>query len=365
MKYLDDIDRSIQDNVINIKSGYQSRTYRYDLLDKDENFKKTLTNISINKNSISFSGFIDVKRTGTVNLTGLDPDIDFINDRIKIYVTLNDGMNNLTYPLGIYLLSSPVKVLITKDVYNYQVNIYSKTQILIEDKVIARFVIKKGKVYTNVIQELLIGTGIGNIEVTNSGLAANRSFSYDAGSSKLFIINELLKQINYYPIYTDNDGSVIIKPSVLSQERNADFYYRINDESIVQKGLAETLDLFNVPNVTTRVVTNSENEPLVSTYKNYDPQDPTSIPNRGREIDDYQEISDIPDQTTLDEFVLREAEASKKIFGEVRFSSSLNPMHEQDECIEVNGEIFIETSWTMQLSTQGAMNHSARRVVYV
>lgn len=365
MNYLDGVSKAIQNDLININSGYQARSFRYDLLDKNENFKKTLTNVSNDKNSIAFSNFLQVKRTGTINFIGFDPDIDFINDRIKIYTILSDGVNELTYPSGMYLLSSPVEITKTNSVSEYSVSVYSKTQILVEDKEIERFVIKKGKVYTNVIQELLIGTGIGDIEIVSSPLTVQRDLSFEPGTSKISIINELLKQINYYPIFTNNEGSVSIEPYIPLQERNADYFYRINDNSIVSKGLTTTLDLFNVPNVVTRVVTNAETEPLVSTFKNYDTDDLTSIPNRGREIDDYKEISDIPDQLTLDAFVRREAEEAKKVFGEFTFNTSINPMHEQNECVEINGYIVVESSWRMSLTVSGLMSHTARRVVYV
>ncbi len=365
MNYLTTATEKVQNEVINISNGYQKRSFKYDLLDNQENFKKTLTNVELKGNSISFDNFSNCKRYGNIKLLGNDPDIDFINDRIKIYITLDNGVTELTYPLGVYLLSSPIKKMVTKTIYSYSVDVYSKLQILIEDKVIERYVLKKDTTYTTTIKSLLSSAGLDISKVENSDETASRDIVFNAGTSKLDIINNLLEQINFYPVYTDFEGVPVCKPSTLDKNRTADYFYRINQDSIVDFGLTQDLDLFNVPNVITRVVTNAETETLISTYKNYDESDPTSIPSRGREIDDYKEISDIPSQLSLDNFVQLEAERLREVYGEVSFSTSLNPLHEFKECIEVNGEVYIESSWTMSLDVTGKMSHEARRVVYV
>jgi len=365
MNYLEGIDRDIQNDVINIKSGYQERSFKYDLLDKNENFKKTLSNVVEDGNNISFDEFSKLKRSGKIKLIGEDLEIDFINDRVKIFITLNDGSNELTYPAGVYLLSSPTKKTMTKDVDSFSVDIYSKLQILIEDKVIERFVVTQNSSYTNTIKSLVSSAGFDISKIENSNEIAQRDIVFNAGTSKLDIINNLLKQINFYELYTDFDGFPIGKPSVLDLARTPDYFYKLNENSIVDFGINQELDLFNIPNVITRVVTNAETEPLISTYSNYNTDDPTSIPSRGREIDDYKEISDIPSQLSLDNFVLLEAERLRQVYGEINFNTSINPMHELKECIEVNGEVYIETNWTIDLSVNGKMKHEARRVVYV
>lgn len=396
MRYLENIDKEFQNDLINIKSGYQKRSFRYDLLDKNENFKKTLTNVDLNSNSIYYSGFSELKRGGSINLIGLDEDIDFINDRIKIYIVLDNGINpigttwisatqtwdnasltwdgqndvistktSLEYPLGVYLLSSPIRKMLQNDFYVYSIDIYSKLQIATEDKITERFVVNKNSVYTNVIKDLFSQMGFDISKVQNSSAITKRDIVYNAGTTKLKIINDLLRQINFYNAYTDNEGFVICKPSQLDEQRNPEFYYNLNPTSIVDYGLNDSLDLFNIPNVITRVATNAENQPITSTYKNYDENDPTSIQNRGREIVDYKEISDIPSQNDLDLFVRLELENAKKVYGEIDFTTSINPLHEHQECIFVNGDIYVETDYNIQLTIEGKMSHSARRIFYV
>ncbi len=360
MKYISELTQQQQNGIIDIKTGIQKRSFRYELLDKNENLKKVLTNVSECKLSLNDSAAI--KRMGNITLVGKDPEIDFINDRVKVYVQLGNGVLTGLFPLGVYLLSSPVEKYSEGNVTTFQIDIYSKIQILKEDKVSKRFVIKANTRYTDYIKELMTGLSLDG--VTESTILTTRDVSYNPGTAKLTIINDLIKQINYSDIYTDNDGLAIVKPYVLNSLRNPDYTYNTNEESIILNNYAKSLDAFNIPNVVTRVVTNSSST-LSYTYRNENLDDPTSIVSRGREIDDYKEISDIGDQTTLEAYVKREAEVLKQVYGAAKFASSINPLHEYQECIIFDNKVYIETGWTITLSTNGQMTHTLKEVVYV
>ncbi len=360
MKYITELTEQQQRDIIDIKSGIQKRSFRYELLDKQENLKKVLYNVTEGKLTLSDKN--SIKRMGKVTLVGKDPEIDFINDRIKVYVELGNGSVKGLFPLGVYLLSSPIEKHSEGRKTSYDIDIYSKVQILKEDKVNKRFVIKTNILYTYYITSLL--EGFDTSGVVASDILVTRDLSFDPGTPKLTIINELLKQINYNDLYTDNDGLIIAKPYVLNSMRNPDYVYNTDNESIVFNNYAKSLDAFDIPNVITRVVSNSSTT-LSYTYKNENVDDPTSVISRGREIDDYKEISDIGNQATLEAYVLREAETLKQVYGAAKFGSSINPLHEYQECIIFDNEVYIETGWQMTLTTNGQMTHELKGVVYV
>lgn len=366
MKYLEGIDEQLQRDLINIKNNYQSRGFRYELLDKNDNLKKELTNVSRTGCFIDMNNFAQVKRSGVIFFNEDDPDIDWINDRIKPYVTISDGITSLEYPLGVYLLSSPT-VTYTAQNDVRRVEVYSKLQILKEDKITDRLTLEAGTQYTVNIVNIITSTGISKVQVLPSTLTLNRAIEYPIGTPKLTIVNDLLSQINYYSLSSDNEGFVVSSPYVNVNERSVTYSYLDNRTSIVYNDVTEELNLFDVPNVFVVVASNAETSPLKSTFVNNSITDPTSVVNRGRQIVSYNTVSDVADQATLDALTERLADELNDVYGYVTFNTSINPLHEFLETLEFTyrgiSATFTEVSWKIELSNNGVMRHECRRLI--
>lgn len=100
-----------------------------------------------------------------------------------------------------------------------------------------------------------------NIEYTDAVLT--RSVEFEAGIEKLLPINNLLKQINYTPIYDDAHGvfaSILYRSQSI---RSADYVYADDNLSVIPQGVEEELDLFNIPNRWVVLCSNPEKELLI------------------------------------------------------------------------------------------------------
>lgn len=361
MRYLEGIPEGVQRDLINIRYGQQSRTFIYELMDKSEIKKKNLTNIS--DAMVEYNDFTDVKRSGSIIFIGEDSDIDWINDRIRVSVTLSNGVSTLTYPLGVYLLSSPT--VLTKDsIIERQVDVYSKLQILIEDKVTEIYTIPKNTVYTSEILKLVVASGISQTKITSSTQITARDLEYTVGTSKLAVINDLLNQIAYNPLDVDNEGFVVATPYASPKIKPVSYDYEEGDLSVLYNDYSEELNLFDVPNTFVIVASNAENLPLKSVYINNSITDPTSVINRGRRIVKYEQINDISNKAALDIYAQRLADESNDVYGEFVFETSINPMHENKEMLRVvrNGleRIYEEVGWRISLNQKATMRHVGR-----
>lgn len=104
-------------------------------------------------------------------------------------------------------------------------------------------------------------------------------------------------------------------------------------------------------------------------YRNDNPADRTSTVARGRNIVDFREVSDIADQTTLNNYVKRVAYDSSNIFRKIQFETLINPVHGYGNCIYIEDkklgirEKYIETMWEIPLEVGGRMKHAGRRIV--
>lgn len=397
------------------KSGTLNYTFRVDLLDKDETFKRTLTSINNTGSYVEFNSLASIKRIAHINFVGEDilsgglypsetlypndllfpkpdvltediGDIDFLNDRIKIYQvfkgtsviypsetlypseSLFPKSEDIEYPLGVFLLSSPNK---TSDagVTTYDITCYSKLTILSADKVAERTVITQGQTWTKAAIDIIKSAGITNINIPSSSKIIDRDIDFEIGTSKLSIANTLLDAINYTSLYTDGDGFIISEPYQAPDEKEIDLEYRDDEFSVIDnRGFSIAFDSFNTPNQWVGIASNPETEPLRSLYQNNNLTSSTSIQSRGRVIQaDLIIFNDVSDQATLDAKVKRQANEDSSIYESISFNTAAIPLHGflTKLLVDFEGESnkYIEKNWRINFT--GTMKHTARRVVAV
>lgn len=337
--------------------------FRYDLLSK---YEMKIGEISSVKGSVSLNSLAEIKRTGRFTISEVDAkDIDFLNDRLRPVVIIDDK----EYRLGTFLLPSPTrktqKGIITRDIEAYDV-----LQILKEDRITNRIFYKKGSRYEDIIRQMVNSAGIKNVLLEKTDSVLKRDREFEIGTSKLDVCNQLLQETNYTTLFTDENGIVKAKKYILPNARKIEIPYLANEFNItVRDSAVDEYDLFNIPNVWVIIVSNGENEPMKAIYRNDNPADRTSTVARGRNIVDFREVSDIADQTTLNNYVKRVAYDSSNIFRKIQFETLINPVHGYGNCIYIEDkklgirEKYIETMWEIPLEVGGRMKHAGRRIV--
>src|SRR5690606_30012693 len=121
---------------------------------------------------------------------------------------------------------------------------------------------------------------------------------WEAGTSKLRIVNDLLAAIDYNSLWVDGQGNFRATPyvrpaarsitySILNDESGAALVRELADgqESIYLDEWSRDRDVYGVPNKVVAVATGTgDEEPLVGVATNEDPASPFSEPSRGRWI---------------------------------------------------------------------------------
>lgn len=369
--------------------------FRYELLDKENRRKRDLTNVV--SADINQSMLAQIKRTAQFNLIENEDGIDYLNDRIKPYMRLwmppgriiareyaffshihsvelnriegNENSGWIEFPLGVFLLSSPTRKdevgSIARDIDAYDLSL-----ILRDDKFVDRYTIVEGTNYYDALINILTGAGIKHYNIEQTDKKLPRTIEFEPGTEKIEAVNELLSQLNYTPIYVDEEGYFVSRLYISPTERSVDYAYIDDEQSITFIGAEEELDTFNVPNIFTVVRTNEEEGPLVSTFTNNNSDSPLSTVNRGRNIVDYREINNIADQQALDSYVGRIAFEASQVYGRVRFKSALMPVHGYADVLQmryqdlnIDGK-YLELNWSMKLDVvDGVMDHELRQVV--
>jgi len=273
------------------------------------------------------------------------------------------------WPQGVYLLSSPTREIDAGGVVIRDVDAYDQSVILQAEKTEDNFYVSANDVYTDVIAEILTDLGITSFSITRSTKTLPAQKVWDAGTSYLQILNDLLTAINYEPVYFDADGVAQVQPYIDPQSRTAEYTYDTGLTSVLVPEATQRLDLFNQPNKWVLIVSEPDRPLLRSVYTNTDPASPTSTVNRGRTITDVKTEQDVVDQATLDSKVAQLAQEASQVYEELEFKTAIMPFHSHRDVLHISypqlgvEANYSETKWGYTLEAGSAMTHNARRVI--
>lgn len=345
-----------------LSQGGREVSFRYDLFDRNDLFKKQL--YTVQECTVSYDALSELKSSARLVMAD-DSSVDYANDRIRVSCSVRIRAESRSFPMGTFLLSSPARS-ISDTVVTRDIEAYSKLQIYKDDKVESRWVVSRG---TNVVNEVIRLLGTNRYRLPSSGLTLAADREWEIGTDKLTIINDLLEVINYTSLRVSPDGYFEAEPYVLPSERAVDFAYLDDRSSVIGRALSDDIDLFSVPNVFVRYVDNPDAAPLRSVYVNDNPYSPTSTVSRGRRITSCEEVRDVADQTTLDEIARRDAAAASQVYSNVTFETAIMPVHGYLNTIRLHAGgvdgIYQETAWELPCAAGAMMTHTVRKVVQV
>lgn len=239
--------------------------------------------------------------------------------------------------------------------------------------------IAAGENYITRIQTLLIACGIPVILATpTSEVFQEAREDWDIGTSYLAIVNELLGEINYNPVWFNREGQAVLEPASVPLAENIEHTLSDLPDDVLD-GAAEIIrmlpsisrrtDIYQAPNVFFCICSNPDKSgPLTSRAENRNPQSPLSIQRRGREIVKVVKVNNIASQNALDLYAERICNESM-ISGEtIQVATAIQPEFGVADVVALKyGDLVslcIERAWTMELRVGGTMTHTLERVVY-
>lgn len=296
-----------------------------------------------------------------------NPNVDFLTDTIRPSMILNGE----TYPLGEFYATT-VPISYENGVDHMQVEAYDGCLILKQATLTDMLTLKAGKKYTDIVQNFLTENGIEKAIIENSSatLATDRE-DWDIGTPALTVINALLKEINYNPLWFDLEGNARVQKYVQPSANTVSISYASGETSIIASDCSSSLDTYSAYNVFIAVVSSPDYElPMRAVSVNDDPASPLSTIRRGRRIvAPVVKLDNIASQEDLQEYVDNLRFKSMASGETITFTTANNPIHGVGEVLSIDHErlsgIYEETEWTMYLSYSGQMEHKAKKVVFV
>lgn len=348
-----------------LHDGSRIVKFRYDLLDAKNQFKRELK--TVENGEIAFDSEAEIMRTGQFTILD-DRTIDYLSNRIKPHMCLKMPGGWVDWPLGVFLLASPQKDVRGLTVYR-EVEAYDTTLALKQDCITERLFIAAGTTYTAAWSKVFIGAGVYDFNIKQSAetLASDREWA--PGTPRLDIINALLAEINYTPLYADENGVYTATEKKDPTIDDAEYIYTTKEDSIIGDGASEEIDYFELPNYFIGYTSSPDAPALKSVYVNNSPLSVLSVANRGRPITEKKEFENIASQTALDRAVYLWAQERSNVDGIVSFPSALMPFHGYRNVLGVEHEtlrvadIYTEMRWSMPLLAGEQMRHSVKKVI--
>lgn len=304
--------------------GHRSEAWRWDLL--------TLTDApagmldGVEGAQLDFSIHNTIRSGGSLTWSGSDAP-DWMRIRLQPWYTLAtmDG-DEMSWPLGVFIPAAP-KVSYTDDGASVGVELYDKLLVLDQDKVEATHTEVAGAVVTERIRALIASTGEYLIAVEDSGETLSAPMVWEAGTSKLAIINDLLDAINYFSLWCDGYGTYRADPYTAPTSRPLAREFLDDEHSIYAPDFTHDRDDFNVPNKLVLVArSDGETEALISTATNVDPASPYSYPSRGRWLTHVETDVEATSQAVLDGIASRRLAEKAQVASTFDIEHALIPL---------------------------------------
>lgn len=253
--------------------------------------------------SVTLQGLTRLGGHGTLALDERrGQDIDWLKQRVQhVY---HDGEGG-SWAVATMLFTSPTEHY-SEYVKSFEVSTLPKTQIIDEDSFEAEYSLAEGINIIDTVVGIIQSTGEARIAVTRSSATLANPQAWEAGESKLTIINDLLDAAGYWSLHVDGAGQFRVEPYVDPGDREAVHHFEQGEASVHFPDWTRSQDLSAVPNRYVCVGQGSDEEPpLVGVAENMDPDSPFSFQARGRWITRREDGVEASSQQVIDQLAQR------------------------------------------------------------
>jgi len=293
--------------------GDRSTTYRWEVLQHGANGTDQLVGTldGVSDGQLSWTLNAAVKGSGgasVADLTAAQPgfmkigDVQLASVRLRPVCVIAGLPDN---PLGVFLVAN-AKESWEDTGRTWQLELLDKCTVPDQDAVEQSFAVPAGTLILQQVKTILTGCGEAiSIDATNT-LVTSSNMMWEAGTSKLKIINDLLDVANYNALWMDGQGNFQATPRVLPADRPIN-YEVLNipreltdgEQSIYRPTWERQRDSFDVPNkvISIQAADGADVQALTGTWTNTDPSSPYSYPTRGRWITHVTDGVDCPEGT--------------------------------------------------------------------
>ncbi len=250
-------------------------SYVFDLLSPDGLLLRRLEHVKPGGH-ISGNSNARIRWSGSITYTGSITREQWYQYRIRPQLVINGNL----HPLGVYVVR-PAQITRSETGTAMQLDLYDRTFIPAGDVIDTTMSAPAGIHVSALVGEILTSTGEVAPAMTSSGIKLPSPMVWEAGTSKLTIINELLAAIGYNALWCDFTGAYRIGPYARPSTRPVSYTFLPGKNAIHLGRWVRTHNAI-VPNKIVCISQETSNTPAMRAVAlNEDPNSPYSIHNQG------------------------------------------------------------------------------------
>lgn len=258
-------------------TGHRQVEIEVMLLDQGEQEKGVLKGVV--GGEVTLSASTRLKASGSLELIDMGQDINWARDRVRITYKITGGAS---WPLGVFLLAAPTKTYRDGGA-TWNVELLSKLTLLDEDCVESPTQVGTSYPALSLLQFALVD--VGKADITESAARLASTMTWEAGTPRLTIFNDILEAIGYWSMNVSGSGAFQIRPYIPPAQRPLSWQFTEGETSIHLPEWSREQDLAGIPNKVVLVSQGGDDKPaLVGIARNMNPSSPASYPSRGRWI---------------------------------------------------------------------------------
>ena len=335
-------------------TGHRVEGFRFELLNLDDQVVAALPGVPVDAGQLDFSVYADIRGSG--NLTVHGNSMDWLARRVRISYE-HDGQ---AVPLITAIPRAPVEQHTATGVVT-DVELYDKTLILAEDSFGESFAVPAGTNIVDTVAAVIVSTGEpAPTLLTPSPETLANPMVWEAGESKLRIVNDLLDAAGYFAVYTDGLGRFRADPYTDPATRPVRWRFT-GREALFLPDWSRDRDVYAVPNRYICVGRSDGDTPaLVATASN-ETDGPFSFAGRGRWITRVDTDVEASSQFTLDLLAVRRLFESQQVVETFEFTHPHLPFG-LNEVVEFDNTRAVVWKQNVRLEVGGLVTSTARRL---
>lgn len=315
-----------------------------DSIDWSESMQQTFEYYEVDPNTWKDKKLLDFVKSSSINRdsgtetlgsASIDIDNTLGECYIRIYLVASQNGVKEKVPLGIFLVQTPSSSFDGK-VRTVSMDAYTPLLELKEKPTPLGYALLKDDNIMEQAYMIVRENCRAPVVKTESDKLLQSNFVANNGDTWLTFVRDLIAQAKF-ELQLDEEGKIMFAPKQTVDELQPVYTYNDDNSSILLPEVSLKHDIYGIPNVV-EVVCSTGTEVYYAQVKNEDPNSPTSIQARGREIiyrDTSPNLPGFPTREQIDEYAENLLKTLNSVEYQISYSHGYCPVRVGD-CVRLN-----------------------------
>lgn len=218
-------------------------------------------------------------------------DIDWMEHRLRAHQRISHRGQSLQWTVGTFIVESPTRVLTDKSRGAQELQLFDAMYRLdVQTSTVSEWVARKGSNIIGTVRYLLDRQGLKHALEDSAEVFASQ-MSWEAGTTYLRMVNDMLVAANFTAIYADPQGVLRAGPARAASSRGVAWTFR--DDSTAMRYAPEVThnrDTYSIPNEVVLIARSDDPDTLPMSASARDTSSPYGTMRRGMVITKVEEV---------------------------------------------------------------------------